>query len=154
MRRKDREITNRNEIESIIGKAQSLKLALNAGEYPYIIPLSYGFEWKEKLIFYFHCAKEGRKLDCIEQNNKAGFEIDACGELVTGETDCDWGYKYASIIGTAQVYEIFGEEKVHGLECLMEHYGKKDNHTFQPHVMEATRVFKIEVISMSAKSLR
>ena len=152
MRRKDREITDKREIEAIIQKAQSINLALNTGDYPYIIPLSYGWEWKDTLCFYFHCAKEGRKIDLIANDNKAGFELDTNHELVTGETDCDWGYKYASVIGTALVIEVFGEEKKNGLHCLMAHYGKTENHVFQSQVFEATRVFRIDVVSMSAKS--
>ncbi|HQL04578.1 MAG TPA: pyridoxamine 5'-phosphate oxidase family protein [Treponemataceae bacterium] len=152
MRRKDREITDKKEIEAIIDKARSINLALNTDSYPYIIPLSYGWSWEDSLCFYFHCAKEGRKIDLIAKNNKAGFELDTNHELVTGETDCDWGYKYASIIGTACVNEVFGEEKMKGLRCLMAHYGKTSNHVFLPQVVESTRVFKIEVMSMSAKS--
>ena len=53
MRRKDREITNINEIHNIIHKARILHLGMFDGEYPYIVPLHYGYSFNEdKLIFY------------------------------------------------------------------------------------------------------
>ena len=64
MRRKDREVTNIIEILQIIEKAKVLHLALFDADYPYIVPLHYGYEYTEGiLIFYMHCAKEGYKLD-------------------------------------------------------------------------------------------
>ena len=73
MRRKDREVTNIIEILQIIEKAKVLHLALFDADYPYIVPLHYGYEYKEGiLIFYMHCAKEGHKLDiqcCFREKN-------------------------------------------------------------------------------------
>ena len=57
MRRKDREVTDINEILKIVDKAKILHLCLFDGEYPYIVPLHYGYEYKNgNLIFYMHCA--------------------------------------------------------------------------------------------------
>ena len=63
MRRKDREVTNIIEILQIIEKAKVLHLALFDADYPYIVPLHYGYEYTEGiLIFYMHCAKEGHEV--------------------------------------------------------------------------------------------
>ena len=63
MRRKDREVTNIDEIKQIIERAKILHLGLFDSEYPYIVPLHYGYEFtEEKLVFYLHSAKEGHKL--------------------------------------------------------------------------------------------
>ena len=70
MRRKDREVTNIIEILQIIEKAKVLHLALFDADYPYIVPLHYGYEYTEGiLIFYMHCAKEGHKLDLRDQRS-------------------------------------------------------------------------------------
>ena len=74
MRRKDREVTNIIEILQIIEKAKVLHLALFDADYPYIVPLHYGYEYKEGiLIFYMHCAKEGHKLDLIRSNPNVDY---------------------------------------------------------------------------------
>lgn len=151
MRRKDREITDREEIVPVLDEARVMRLALITSDFPYIVPLNYGYEWNDTLILYFHCAKEGRKCTLIASNNKVGFEIDTGHSLVTGERDCDWGYNYKSIIGTGMVEELEGDDKIHGLKCLMVHHGKKDGHSFIPKMLEVTRVYKVVAVSVSAK---
>lgn len=47
-----------------------MRLAMTDGLNPYIIPLNYGYTYEDgKLVIYFHCAKEGRKLDILKKNN-------------------------------------------------------------------------------------
>lgn len=68
MRRKDREVTDNCEINKIINSCQIIRLAFADGVAPYIVPLNFGFEEKDgKRTFYFHGAKEGRKLDLIKK---------------------------------------------------------------------------------------
>ena len=35
---------------------------------PYVVPLNFGYDWEDKLVFYFHCAHEGYKLDLLHKN--------------------------------------------------------------------------------------
>ena len=44
IKRKDREITDKKEIQEIIKKAKILHLGLIDDNYPYIVPLHYGFD--------------------------------------------------------------------------------------------------------------
>ena len=69
MRRSDREIADKSEIIRIIEKCDVCRLALSQNNAPYIVPMSFGYEYADnKLTIYFHCAKEGRKLDIIREN--------------------------------------------------------------------------------------
>ena len=82
MRRKDRQIINFNEIYDIIMRCDICRIALNNEGYPYILPLNFGVSVEnEKLVFYFHSALEGKKLELIEKDNRAGFELDCSHEL-------------------------------------------------------------------------
>lgn len=66
MRKFDREIRDYNEILRLLDECQTIRLALHDEPYPYVVPLSYGWEERDgKLFVYFHCAKEGKKLDLI-----------------------------------------------------------------------------------------
>lgn len=67
VRRKDKEITNRAEIEGILKKAFICHLGLSDGDLPYVVPMNYGYEDGH---IYLHCATEGKKLDIIKKNNK------------------------------------------------------------------------------------
>lgn len=48
MRRHDREITDKNEILEIMNLCDVCRLAFKDGDYPYILPLNFGIEEKEK----------------------------------------------------------------------------------------------------------
>ena len=98
MRRKDREVTNIIEILQIIEKAKVLHLALFDADYPYIVPLHYGYEYTEGiLIFYMHCAKEGHKLDLIRSNPNVCIEVESDVELISGgDVACKYGISLPS----------------------------------------------------------
>jgi nitroimidazol reductase NimA-like FMN-containing flavoprotein (pyridoxamine 5'-phosphate oxidase superfamily) len=59
MRRKEKEITDKAVIESIILSSSVCRLALSEDNQPYIIPLCFGYE---ENTLYFHSAPEGKKL--------------------------------------------------------------------------------------------
>ena len=59
MRRKDREITDIEEIRDIIEKCKVCRLAMQDEEGLYLVPLNFGYEFEEEsLALYFHSAKE------------------------------------------------------------------------------------------------
>ena len=99
MRRKDREITDFNEMIEIIKKCDSCVLALNDGDFPYLVPMNFGMDVEdEQLYLYFHCASEGRKLELIQKDPRAAFEMDCEHKLILEEQEMSCSMKYASII--------------------------------------------------------
>lgn len=124
MRRKDRELTDRSDLQAILDEADVCRIAMQTGQAPYIVPLNFGYAWDDRLVLYFHSATEGRKLDLLAANNEVGFELDAGHELVTADLACSWGMKYRSIIGTGIVNFIEDEqEKARALGTIMRKYG-------------------------------
>ena len=154
MRRKDREITDLNEIIQIIDKAKFLHLGLFDGEYPYIVPLHYGYELvDDKLVFYTHGAREGHKLDLIKSNPKVCVELECDVELVSGgDNPCKYGSAYASVIGRGLAEIVTDEnEKIKGLTLLMKNQTGRD-FTFDSHMAAAVEVIRITVAEYTAKS--
>lgn len=156
MRRKDREITLPAEIEQIIRRTRVLHLALFDGEYPYIVPLHYGYEKKDdngQYIFYMHGAREGHKLDLIRQNPHVCLELD-CDEAIVsgGEIPCAYGAEYASVIGrgTAEIVEET-DEKIHGLELLMAHQTGRE-FAINAQMASSVSVIRVTVQELTAKS--
>ena len=123
MRRKDREVTDTGTILHIADQAGILRLSLFDDEYPYIVPLHYGYSFENgQLFFYMHSAKEGRKLELIKANPRVCIELDCDTKLISGgENPCEYGSSYASIIGrgTAEIVSD-EEEKIKGLTLLMQ----------------------------------
>ena len=154
MRRKDREIQSIEEKIKIIEDCKYCRIALSQNNYPYIVPLNYGFSYEnDKLTLYFHSAKEGKKIEIIKNNNKACFEIDCDSKLIEGEIACKYGYEFRSIIGFGRIIILETDvEKREGLNKLMKHQtGKNINHTFGEDELNNVLVFKMEVEEFTGK---
>lgn len=155
MRRKDREITDIQKIDEILKKAKVIRVSVYDGEFPYIVPLNYGYELDgDKIIFYLHSAKEGRKIDLFRANNKVGFELDLEGELVgEGKMACIYTYEYSSIIGNGVIAEVESlEDKEAILNKLMHHYTGKSNFEYKKSSLENVCILTLTSISYTAKS--
>lgn len=155
MRRKDREVKDKPDIEAILAEARVCRLAFVDEGRPYIVPLNFGWDWAEGAAFpilYFHCAREGRKLELMRARPLVGFELDVEGALETGPKACDWGMAYASVIGDGLLSELSGEEeRRRGLDAVMRQYGFSGMPDYDPRVLGATRVLSLSVETLSAK---
>ena len=154
MRRKDREITDIQQILNIISKAKILRLGLFDGEYPYVVPLHYGYEYADsRLVFYMHSAKEGHKLELIANNPHVCVELDCGVELISGgEVPCIYGSTFASVIGRG-VAEIVNDEneKIKGLSVLMKTQTGRD-FEINSQMAATVAVIKVTLNEFTAKS--
>lgn len=83
MRRRDREITDKQDILEVMRKCDVCRIALHDGDYPYIVPLNFGLQVENDMpVLYFHGALEGKKYELIEKDNRASFEMDCGHQLV------------------------------------------------------------------------
>lgn len=104
MRRKDREISNIDELKSIIEKCKVCHLAMVDKGSPYVVPLNFGYTMDESsLTLFFHSAKEGRKIEILKENNAVCFEMVCEGKLGHVENPCNSGYTFESVHGFGQV---------------------------------------------------
>jgi nitroimidazol reductase NimA-like FMN-containing flavoprotein (pyridoxamine 5'-phosphate oxidase superfamily) len=150
MRQKEKEITNIPEIEAIIQKAEVCRLGLAVDNTPYIVPLFFGYE---NNCLYIHCAKEGRKLDMIGQNNIVCFEMEVDTEITNRDKPaCQWSSVYRSVIGygSAFILEDF-EEKKQALDVIMRHYSNKNSFEYKKKAVEEVAIIKIVVNHISGK---
>lgn len=153
MRRKDREITDNNKINKVIADCHCCRLGFLDGKQVYIVPLNFGYEEKEgHKIFYFHAAKEGRKIELIKDNPSVGFELDANYKLNEGNEACEYSAGFQSIIGTGRVDFIETvEEKRYALQRIMLHNTGKKEWKISDEMIETVAVFKLEVDELSCK---
>ena len=152
MRKSDREIKSKEEIIDIIKRCDVIRLAFNNGDYPYILPLNFGFEVKnDKVIFYLHSALEGTKVDIMKKDNRASFEMDTKHELQYYEEKGYCTMSYESVIGRGIIRILPEEEKMNALKKLMGHYHKSEDTYFNPAAISRTLVYSLEVEEMTAK---
>ena len=85
MRRKDREITGRENIEPILRACKTCRVAMIADGAPYVVPLNFGYTWDDDgLTLYFHSGLKGKKIDALRADPRVCFELDT-EQGVTGE---------------------------------------------------------------------
>ena len=153
MRRRDREITDRSEIDALLSRAKVCRVAFAVDNEPYIVPLSHGYD-PEAYALFFHTAREGRKIECIKANPRVCFEVEGLAEVEAGdERGCSWGLRFESVIGYGTIVELVSpEEKAQALRWTMrQQAGEETDWTFSPKMVEATRVWRLDIESVTGK---
>ena len=148
MRKKDKEIIETSAIEAIIKKSLVCRLALSDEDYPYIVPLCFGYKDK---VLYFHSSQKGKKIDIIKKNPKVCFEFDTDTEIVKAEDACRWTMRYRSVIGfgNASLLEDT-EEKRKALNIIMSQYSD-GTFEYNDSILKKTFMIKVEIESMTGK---
>ena len=150
MRRNDRQITDFNEVLNVLDSCQTVRVAFHDQPYPYIVPLSFGWEVKDdRLHIYFHCAKEGKKLDLIARDGRVCIEADRLEGYVDTNNSVTADYKSIIAFGIAE--RVYGEELVHGLELLLKHCGVDGYSAKDCAARDITAVVRITVESITGK---
>ena len=149
MRRNEKQIQNRIEIDEIIKKSQVCRLALTKDHIPYIVPVSFGYDGKSLFI---HTALAGKKIDFIEANNLVCFEFDSQVRTEEHETiPCKWTAAYKSIIGNGRMIEIENlDERIMAINHIMLHYSGKE-WAFSEEMIKRVKLWKIEIEEISGK---
>ena len=115
VRLKEKEITDTAVLKKILKSSTYVTLALSMNDQPYLVPLSHDYD-EDRNSLFFHCAKEGKKLDYLRSNN-----------AVWGQALIDRGYaqgecshKYASVHFSGKVVILESlEEKLAAVKCLI-----------------------------------
>ena len=70
MTKRERQITDENQIKAILDTASVLHLGMSVNDEPYVVPMNYGYTMENgKLVLYLHSALRGKKLDMIPQHS-------------------------------------------------------------------------------------
>ena len=154
MRRKDREVTDREAIRAILDKAKVLHLAMIDNGRPYVVPLHYGYSLDDDgLTLYLHSAKEGRKLDVLQQNDRVAFVLETDVNPVSGgDIPCKYGEAYASVMGEGTAVLLDDPvQKIEALQILMKTQTGRE-FAFTPAMAESVSVIRVNVDSFTAKA--
>jgi nitroimidazol reductase NimA-like FMN-containing flavoprotein (pyridoxamine 5'-phosphate oxidase superfamily) len=149
MRRRDREIADRGEIDRIICSALVCRIAMADEDEPYVVPVSFGYDGQ---ALYIHTAKTGRKLEFFVANNRVCFEFEANVALKVDDDDpCEWSFTFESVIGYGRIFELSdADEKARGLNQIMLQYSHRE-WEIDESATATTRVWRIEIESVTGK---
>lgn len=115
---------------------------------PYQVPLNFVME-KEHL--YFHCAKQGLKIDCIQHCDQVSFCVLEKDEVMEEQ----FATHYGSVLvqGRAILVEK-EEEKRHALQCLIDKYSPAFQKEGQKEIQkdfDRCAVIRMDIESISGK---
>ncbi len=142
------------DIEDILENGTSGVLALiGDDDYPYAVPMSYLY-YNSKI--YFHCAREGHKIDAIKKCNKASFCVVAQDVVVPEK----YSTNYRSVIAFGKIRMLEKEsEVVEMLEKFMIRYAPNNSEerrkTEIDNFIDKLYMFELDVEHITGKeSLR
>ena len=152
MRRKDREIADREEIDEIVRGSEVCRLGLSVDDSPYVVPVSFGYDGD---AVYLHTAREGKKIEYFEANDGVCFEFERNVRVVVDDhSACNWSFLYESVIGYGRIRELAAPgEKEHGMSQIALQYSGKPGQ-FGDAALAKTRVWKIPIDSITGKRSR
>ncbi len=148
MRRADKQISDRDEIDGIMRRSKVCRLALLDGERPYLVPLCFGYDGS---ALYFHSAPAGKKIDLLKKNRNVCFEFDADAEAIPADASCGWTMRYRSVIGSgaASFVEDQGAKSA-ALKIIMRQY-TDGPHEFPEEMLRKIAVIKVVIDEISGK---
>jgi len=151
MRRADKEMTDRAEIEAVINVADVCRIAMCDGDRPYIVPMHFGYE---NGTIYFHSAPEGRKIAVLGKNPAVSIEFDTDVRIIPDGNPCQWTTSYRSVIvtGAASFIET-PVDKAAALSIITRKYTGSD-YDFSAMRLDNVAVFAVTAETMTGKKNR
>lgn len=149
MRKSKREIKDIAEIEDLIKNIDTIRLGINDEKYPYVVPVSFGYERiDDYFVFYFHGAKEGKKAELLKENPNVCVEGDICYRFK--DTVSSVTCFYESFIAFGKAKRLSGKEAVKGLEMILKHCGY-EGHIINENGLGYAAVYKVTAESITGK---
>ena len=152
MTKRERQITDPDQIRDILEKGKVLHLGLAVDNEPYVVPMNYGYTMEQgKLTLYLHSAVRGKKLDMIRENPTVFFEMNCDLIPFEGPVPCRYGLSYSSLMGQGHARIIDDpEEKQEAMTRLMKTQSGK-NFSFNEKLVSIVSVIRIDVSEYTAK---
>lgn len=116
MRRIKQLLSNEETIEILNSRTSGVMGVIGDDGYPYTVPLSYTYD-DGKL--YIHCAKEGHKIDAINNNDKVSFCVIDKDDIV--QETFTTHFRSVSVFGRARILTD-DTERLNALRTLVKKY--------------------------------
>lgn len=151
IRRKERAVTDPKEIRAVLREAKYVTVAMCADDEPYLVTLSYGYD-EERGCIYFHCAREGKKVEILRENS-----------LVWGQALVDGGYQQGRCAHFYRTTQFRGRvtfiedpsEKEHALRLMINKLDSDPTMVIKeqmtPNAVQEVLIGRIDIDFMSGK---
>lgn len=127
------------ECEDILAKQPRGVLSLcGDGGYPYGIPMDFVYI---KGRLYFHCAKEGHKIDALERSDKVSFCV-----FDEGVQKEDWSLYFNSVVVFGRMSIVSDDRKIPILRELGRKYYPDDESVENEIAKNGSKAYVLELI--------
>ena len=151
LRRKEKAMTEKNEMLAVLEHAKYVTVAMCRNNEPYLVMLSHGYD-REKHCIYFHCAKEGKKIDILREHNLIWGQALVDKGYVHGK--CDHLFATTQFMGRVTFVENV-DEKRHGLRVMIKALDNDPDKVMKSQLkdksVEDVQVGRIDIEYMSGK---
>jgi nitroimidazol reductase NimA-like FMN-containing flavoprotein (pyridoxamine 5'-phosphate oxidase superfamily) len=152
MRRRDRELRNKETVLAILERSEVGRMAtVNRKGFPVIKPVNFLY-WDGKI--YLHSSTEGEKISDIRRGSPVCFEVDEpIAYVAAAERACRSTYYYRSVVVKGSAAIVRGlERKLEILERLMEKYQPEGGYQgVTQEILKRTAVIEISIREMTGK---
>ena len=149
MRRKEKEITNRNELDQIIRDSLICHLSCCLDNQPYLVPLSFGYDGN---AVYFHTAREGKKIEYLSLNPRVCLAFESEVKLQTDlDLACNWTFHFKSAIAYGTAEELIDPiSRANGIKHIMLHYSDRD-WEISDKELSRTKLWRVKLDEITGK---
>ncbi|MDR0473129.1 MAG: pyridoxamine 5'-phosphate oxidase family protein [Treponema sp.] len=113
MHHADREIRDRKIIMAILDMCDVINIGFFDDEYPYVLPVNFGYEFEDNLVFYTHHAAEGYKNKLIKSSPKVCVVTHKFIDHIHNDYD-NSGHDYRSVMAFGEMSVIERESAEYG----------------------------------------
>jgi len=149
IRRKEREIKDRAEIDTILKAGNVLYLALADNNVPFVVPLNYAFDGT---AVYFHSARAGTKIEILKRNPLVSFTVSLDQEILPDpDNACDFETKHRTVVGHGRAVFVEDEaDKRTALDLIVAQFTDR-KFDYPETTLRNTTVVRIELETIKGK---
>ena len=151
MRRREKEVTDREEMVRVLETARYVTVAMCGEDGPYLVTLSHCYDHDRDAI-YFHCAREGRKVDILKRDGRVWGQ--ALIDLGYADGRCDHLYQTTQFRGRVTFVDDPAEKR-HALEIMVRKNEKEPESVYAEQVTDESvshvNIGRIDIELMTGK---
>jgi uncharacterized protein len=149
MRRRDREIRDRSQIDAILYSETVMHLAISDNNIPFVVPLFYAYDGTS---IYFHSARSGTKMEILKRNSVVCFEVCVNEGVIHSNAACDFEAKHRTVIGFGNVRMVTDRaEKIKALDLIVARFTDK-KFDYPMDNLKRTQVVRIDITAINGKT--
>jgi len=151
LRRVEKEISDEEALREILKKQKFAIISMCKENEAYLVSLSYGYDEKKHAL-YFHCAKEGQKIDFITTNPHV------CGTVIEDngyQIGCGQAFRSVVFRGKMEIVKDL-QEKKYGFEILLKQLEKdpqliKNKFLKKDETYENSGMLRLDITTITGK---